>query len=60
MAILFEANGDWPDTDEDYRKIYEEEDSCFFCDRPTGCICDEVYDNQVEQEYIDELEAMDE
>ena len=58
MAILFERNGDWPDSDEDYRKIYEEpdEDYCFFCERPTGCICDSVYDFQQEQALMDELD----
>jgi len=54
MAILFERNGDWPDSDEDYRNINGEtdEDYCFFCERPTGCICDEVYDFQQEQEIM--------
>ena len=58
MAILFERNGDWPISDEDYRKTYEkeDEDACFFCDRPTGCICDEVYDFQQEQALMDEFD----
>ena len=60
MALLFESNGDWPDTDEDYRNLYEEEeDPCFFCSSTTNCICDEVYDFAKEQEYIDELDSMD-
>ena len=61
MAILFERNGDWPDTDEDYRNIFEtpEEEQCFFCNRPTGCICDEVYDYQQELEVMAELDELD-
>ena len=58
MAILFEHNGDWPDTDEDYRNLYDQQDeaACFFCDRPAGCVCDEVYDFQQEQEIIHGLD----
>jgi hypothetical protein len=59
MAILFERNGDWPDTDQDYLGVSDEEDnSCFFCDSDTGCICDSVYDFAQEQELIDEYEAL--
>lgn len=59
MAMLFETNGDWPDTDQDYLGVNdEEEDGCFFCDRTTGCICDSVYDYSQELEVMDELEAI--
>lgn len=49
MAILFENNGDWPDSDEDYRKIDDKEDSCFFCNRIDNCICDYSHDIQNEE-----------
>lgn len=59
MAILFERNGDWPDSDEDYRRLDEDEeqDHCFFCNRTNQCICDEVYDFQQEQELMDDFDT---
>ncbi len=59
MAMLFETNGDWPDTDQDYLGVNDEEETtCFFCDSATGCICDSVYDYSQELEVMDELEAI--
>lgn len=56
MALLYENNGDWPDSDEDYNKLFEDEagTECFFCDK-RDCICDEVYDFAKESELMDEL-----
>jgi hypothetical protein len=58
MTTRFENNGDWPDTDEDFRKL-DEEDGCFFCHSTDSCICDEVYDIANEEAFIYELESMD-
>lgn len=57
MAILFETNGDWPDTDEDFMEVSLEEEECFICDARTAsaCICDEVYDNYAEDEIMAEF-----
>lgn len=57
MALLYETNGDWPDSDDDYNKLMDQEDSdaCFFCDK-YNCICDEVYDFAQEQELLNELD----
>jgi hypothetical protein len=60
MAILFETNGDWPDTDQDYLGVNDEEEAtCFFCDSTTQCVCDEAYDYSQELEVLDELEELD-
>ena len=56
MALLYESNGDWPDSDDDYNKLMEDEgDGCYFCDK-SDCICDEVYDFAQEQELLDDLD----
>jgi hypothetical protein len=57
MAILFETNGDWPDTDQDYMEVTDEEEGCFICESRTtsACICDEVYDNYAEDEIMAEF-----
>jgi hypothetical protein len=57
MAILFESNGDWPDSDEDYWMQHEddEKDHCVFCQRDgDDCICDATYDFHKEQEIMDD------
>lgn len=57
MAILFETNGDWPDTDEDFMEVSDEEEACFICESrdPSSCICDEIYDNYAEDEIMAEF-----